>query len=149
MSDESYKNPVVSAENPTPAAESIKAPPVQAQEGALIGDEAVYSKMHKVEVDVHKDAVPAQVVAKADPPPSEVYVHETSVKLDRVITDPSSPEAVQVPDAGRGSLDLPIHALDAPTVEEVFAKEAASVDERDEDEPLPGDPTAPNPDAHE
>lgn len=123
--------------------------PVVSQEGALVGDEAVNEHVHEVKPDVVKEAVDAQVAAKPEPAAPKVNVHETSVELDTVITDPSSPLAVQIPDAGRGSLDLPIHALDAPTVEEVFAKDAGEVEERDADEPAPGDAAAPNPDASE
>lgn len=116
-------------------------PPVAAVENAQVGDENI-ADVHEVEVDVNRDSVPAQTTGKPAVAPDEVYVHETSIKLDRVITDPHSPEAVQIPDAGRGSLDLPIHGLSAPTVEEVFAKEAASIEESDNDAPV-------NPAAHE
>jgi hypothetical protein len=123
--------------------------PVVSQEGALVGDEAVQEHVHKVEPEVVSEAVDAQVVATPQPAADKVNVHETSVQLDTVITDPSSPLAVQVPDAGRGSLDLPIHALDAPTVEEVFAEHAASIEERDTDASVPGAASEPNPAAHE
>jgi hypothetical protein len=123
--------------------------PVVSQEGALVGDEAVNEHVHKVEPDVVEESVDAQVVAQPEAPSSTVNVHETSVQLDTVITDPSSPLAVQVPDAGRGSLDLPIHGLAAPTVEEVFAEHAASIEERDADAPAPGAASEPNPAAHE
>lgn len=120
--------------------DSVSLPKVRAQKGALIGDEAVNEHVHKPEVEVNDEPVKAQVVAEPDPPVSEVYVHETSIALDRVITDPSDPLAVQVPDAGRGSLDLPIHGLDAPTPEDVFAEHAASIEERDGDLPTAADP---------
>lgn len=120
--------------------------PVISQEGALVGDEAVNEHVHKVEPDVVEEQVAAQVAGTPEPASDTVNVHETSVVLDTVITDPSSPLAVQVPDAGRGSLDLPIHRLNAPTVEEVFAADAASIEERDGDVPSAADP---NPDAHE
>jgi hypothetical protein len=123
--------------------------PVVSQEGALVGDEAVNEHVHKVEPDTVEESVDAQVVATPQPAADKVNVHETSVQLDTVITDPSSPLAVQVPDAGRGSLDLPIHGLNAPTVEEVFASKAASIEERDADAPVPGAAAEPNPDAHE
>lgn len=109
---------------PTPAAASIEQPGITAAENAQIGDENL-APVHEVEVDVNKESVPAQVAAPETKPVTEVYVHETSVKLDRVITDPSSPEAVQIPDAGRGDLSLPIHDLDNGTVEDFFSKHAS------------------------
>lgn len=102
--------------------EAIKVdqPDVASQKGALVGDENL-PEAREVEVDVVNERVPAQVVAQAGPPVSEVIVHETRVTLDEVITDPSSPLAVQIPDAGRGSLGLPIHQLSADAPEAVFA----------------------------
>jgi len=122
---------------------------VVAQGPKVVGDEAVQEHVHEVEVNVNTEPVAAQVTPDPDPPAQTVNVHETSVALDRVITDPSDPLAVQIPDAGRGSLDLPIHNLAAPTVEEVFASEAASIEERDAEAPAPGDASQPNPAAHE
>jgi hypothetical protein len=110
---------------PTPAAESIQQPGITAAENAQIGDENL-APVHEVEVDVNKDSVPAQVAAPETKPVTEVYVHETSVKLDRVILDPSSPEAVQIPDAGRGDLSLPIHDLDRGSVEDFFKEHGGS-----------------------
>lgn len=107
------------------AADSIKMPPVTSQKGAKVGDDNMPDP-REATVDVNTDAQDAQVVAKRDADPSKVYVHETSIQLDEVITDPSSPLAVLVPDAGRGSLTLPIHGLDAPRPDDVFAKEAKS-----------------------
>lgn len=95
-------------------------PDVQSQAGALVGDENQPAP-REPEVIVNDTPVPAQVVAEAGPPVKEVVVHETAVSTDEVITDPSSPLAVQVPDAGRGSLGLPIHALSQPTPEQAFA----------------------------
>lgn len=75
---------------------------------------------------VTEESVPAQV-SPAVPEylkqyhPDTVDVSEVSVVLDRPILDPNSPDAVQVPDEGKGSLDLPIHALQQPSVEERFA----------------------------
>lgn len=110
------------------AAESIEMPGVAAPENAQVGDENI-ADVHEVEVDVNKDSVPAQTTGKPAVEVDQVYVHETSVMLDRVITDPHSPEAVQIPDAGRGTLDLPIHALDAETPEAFFAREASKSDD--------------------
>lgn len=104
------------AEDTTPKLE-VNAP----QEGALVGDEAVFGVDSPVETEVYTDTRDAQVVAERAPDADQVYVHEVSVQLDRFVTDPSSPEAVQIPDAGRGSLELPIHALDAGSPEDRLA----------------------------
>ena len=122
---------------------------VVAQGPKTVGDEEVQKHVHKVEPNVNTEPVDAQVTPDPDPPASKVNVHETFVEMDRVITDPSDPLAVQVPDAGRGSLDLPIHTLAGPTPEEFFASEAASIEERDADAPVPGDASQPNPAATE
>lgn len=106
---------------------------VVAQKAKQVGDENL-ADVHEVEVDTNKESVAAQVAQPREKDAKNVPVHETSVKLDEVITDPSDPRAVQIPDAGRGSLDLPIHSLDAPRVEEVFAEEAATADDSDEGE---------------
>lgn len=97
-------------------------PEVVAQEAKTVGDENLSPR--EVTVEVNKESVPAQVPGKADAPAETVKVHEVVVATDTVITDTSDPLAVQVPDAGRGSLDLPIHSLDAPTPEEQFAASA-------------------------
>lgn len=81
------------------------------------------------EFHVEKDSVPAQVMGKPEDVPSEVKVHEVYVTTDTVITDTSDPLAVQIPDAGRGTLDLPIHELARPTVEQFFAEHASKADE--------------------
>lgn len=118
----------------------VPAPDVVAQEPKLVGDDETQAEVHEVKPEVEREPVAAQVAQPRESDRDKVDVHETSVKLDRVITDTSDPLAVQVPDAGRGSLDLPIHRLDAPTVEEVFAEEAASVEEREGDAPSAADP---------
>jgi len=99
---------------------------VVTQKGALVGDEAVQAAGQKPTVTVNDEAVDAQVAGQNEPVGNKVNVSETSVQLDHVVTDPSSPEAVQIPDVGRGDLDLPINLLTGPTAEEVFAKEAGS-----------------------
>jgi hypothetical protein len=109
----------------SPAAESVKLPGVTVAENALVGDDE-QPEPREVEVEVNTDNVPAQVAAPETKPVTEVYVHETSVRMDEPVLDPSSPEAVQIPDAGRGSLDLPIHALSNPTPEEFFKNSAKS-----------------------
>jgi hypothetical protein len=110
------------------------APEVIAQKNKLVGDEEVQAEVHSVEPDVNTDSVKAQVAPEREKPSTKVPVHETSVKLDEVITDPSSPLAVQVPDAGRGDASLPIHRLANPTPEDVFSSEASESVERDESE---------------
>lgn len=71
-------------------------------------------------VSTVKEDVPAQVSQPREPDADTSAVHTVHVQLDRVITDPSAPDAVQVPDAGKGSTALPAHSLDAPSVEQVF-----------------------------
>lgn len=107
--------PASDAEVPAP-----EAPEVVSQEGALVGDEN-QPEPREVQVSTYQDSVPAQVSPERQAPAASVPVHEVSVTLDEPVLDPSSPEAVQVPDAGRGFLDLPIHSLAQPTVEQRFA----------------------------
>ncbi len=73
------------------------------------------------EVQVVKEQVAAQVSKPRKADASKVQVHEVSVRLDRVITDPNSADAVQVPEAT--DIQLPIHRLSAPSAEGVFAGE--------------------------
>lgn len=115
-------------ENVTPSLPAVAAP-----ENAVVGDDALTPREPTVEV-VSEDR-PAQVTGPPAQVVDTVRVHEVVVTTDTVITDPSDPLAVQVPDAGRGSLDLPIHALAGPTVEQVFADDAASIEEADNGEP--------------
>lgn len=118
------------ADTPTP-----KLPGVAAQEGALVGDENL-PEPREVESVVEQRQDDAQVVAKAGPPVDKVEVFEVVVTTDEVITDPSSPLAVQIPDAGRGSLNLPIHAfVGARTVEDIFAEDASANEDDSSDEP--------------
>jgi hypothetical protein len=112
---------------------------VVAQDAKVVGDDEVQAEVHSVEPEVVSESVAAQVAQPREADSDSVNVHEVSVVTDRVILDPSDPLAVQVPDAGRGSLDLPIHALDAPTVEEVFSSEASEADTPED--PQPGDVT--------
>jgi hypothetical protein len=100
-------------------------PEVHTQAGAQVGDENV-APPREPEVEVVNEQVDAQVAGTLEPAPSKVNVHETHVELDKVITDPSSPEAVQIPDAGRGFLDLPIHALASGSPEQKFASGEAA-----------------------
>jgi hypothetical protein len=104
-------------------------PEVTAQESKTVGDENL-PEPREVEVDVNKDQVEAMRVQPREPDAAYVPVHETSITIDTVITDPSSPLAVQIPDAGRGTMSLPITGLNEGTVEERFA--AAAKDSEDE-----------------
>lgn len=97
---------------------------VVAQDAKTVGDENL-PEPRKVSVEVREESVPAQVAQPREADASEVSAHETAVALDEVITDPSHPLAVQVPDAGRGSFDLAAHSLSGPTPEQVFASEAS------------------------
>lgn len=117
-------------------ATDTQAPAVVAQEAKKVGDSEVQESVHKVEVEVTKEQVAAQVSQPREADSDKVNVHESYVAMDRVITDPSDPLAVQVPDAGRGDLSLPIHALDAGTPEEQFSKEAGSAEEKTEGEAM-------------
>lgn len=115
------------------AKDTIERPIVTAQKAKTVGDENL-PEPREVEVNVNKRSVDAQVMAEPEPAADKVFVHETSVALDEVITDPSSPLAVQVPDAGRGDLTLPIHSLDAPRPNDVFAEEAARSEDISEED---------------
>ncbi len=102
-------------------------PEVTAQKSKTIGDENMPAP-REVEIDVNKDKVQAMRVQAREPDARYVPIHETSITVDTVITDPSSPLAVQIPDAGRGTMMLPITGLNEGGVEAVFdkaSKEAA------------------------
>jgi hypothetical protein len=79
---------------------------------------------------VNQGEVPAQVRAERKPDSDVVKVSETHVTLDEVITDPSSPLAVQVPEAAEDEGALPIHALAKPRPEDVFSDEASKSDKK-------------------
>lgn len=114
-------------ENTTPVL-----PTVTSQKGATIGDENL-PEPREADVAVEQRQDKAQVVAKPEPAPSKVEVYEVAVTTDTVITDPSDPLAVQIPDAGRGSLLLPIHQfVGAEHVEDVFARDGQAPEESDE-----------------
>lgn len=104
-----------------------EAPVITAQEAKTVGDENLTTR--EPDYVVVQDQVDAQVVQPREGDHDKVNVHEVHVQLDEVITDPASPLAVQVPDAGRGSLDLPIHSLAGQTVEQVFAEKASEPDD--------------------
>lgn len=65
----------------------------------------------------------AQVQGPPAAPQSQVPVHETHVRADRVITDTSDDLAVQVPPHGQGDALTPIGAAyaDARAPEDIFA----------------------------
>lgn len=107
----------------SPVGKTVEYAQVAAPANAQIGDENV-APVNEVQVAVNKGEVPAQVTGAPVVPVETVQVHETFVQTDRVILDPNSPEAVQIPDAGRGKTDLPIHGLSNPRPEEVFATQA-------------------------
>jgi hypothetical protein len=77
-------------------------------ENALVGDEQVYS---------------------VDPAPE----YNEYKSQDKVVLDPDSPEAVQIPDAGRGKVDLPIHQLASPSPEQQLASGDAEEGPAEED----------------
>ena len=139
MSDQETKTEVVEGTTTETVAsgEEVEVPavPVVVQEGALVGDEEVYAEehVHKVEPEVTQGET-TQKYAPATEQQAVYPVHETNIALDTVITDPTSPEAVQIPDAGRGSNVLPLHSLTEPAPEAAF-REAGSteVDFTDED----------------
>lgn len=106
-----------------------------AADNALVGDEAVYEHVREVEPEVVQEDVPAQLPPEPSKAAETVPVNEVYVALDEVILDPSSPLAVQIPDAGRGGLDLPIHVLARGTYDQqVESGAAAEVKPADADE---------------
>jgi hypothetical protein len=130
MSNEQTPNTNVSAnvessENAVPVSEvkteEIRQAEVVAQKQKVVGDDSL-PEPREPQADVNDEPVAAQVAQPREKESAKVAVHEVVVTTDEVITDPSSPLAVQVPDAGSGSLDLPIHRLAAKRPEDVFAE---------------------------
>ena len=101
-------------------------PTITAQEAKTVGDDEMEART--ADIGVTKEEVPAQVMQPREGDSDTVHVHEVYVVTDEIITDPASPLAVQIPDAGRGSLDLPIHRLNQGTVESIFARDASKAD---------------------
>ena len=97
-------------------------PQVVAQDAKVVGDADLAAR--EPQATIVQQQVAAQVAQPREGAVDKVNVHEVYIAIDEVITDPSSPLAVQVPDAGRGSLSLPMHALNGPTPEQVFAAAA-------------------------
>jgi hypothetical protein len=102
-------------------------PDVREGNAKTVGDDELVAREPSFEVD--KDEVDAQVMGKPEDEATKVKVHEVYVTTDTVITDTSDPLAVQIPDAGRGTLDLPIHNLAKQTVEQFFAEHASKSDD--------------------
>lgn len=95
--------------------------PIAAPENAVIGDENLSPRDPDVS-QVNED-VPAQVTGAPAKPVETVKVTETVVALDEFVTRKDDPLGVQIPDAGRGPLNLPIHRLaEAGTPEQQFAE---------------------------
>lgn len=105
----------------------VPQPQVVAQEAKTVGDDNLTPREPTHEVV--SEQVDAQVAQPREADRTKVDVHEVTVVTDTVITDPSDPLAVQVPDAGRGDNSLPIHDLAGPTVEQVFADQADEAEE--------------------
>lgn len=131
MADETTKPAVKPATKPvaedapkSTLEETVGLPGIAAPANATIGDENIPAP-EPFEFQVNDTPVKAQVTGPPAEAVSEVYVHESFVQTDKVITDPSDPLAVQIPDAGRGSLDLPIHQLTRERPEDFFAREAS------------------------
>lgn len=98
-------------------------PAVTAQEAKVVDDDGAEPMV--VEPEVRIEQVDAQVMQPREGDSDKVNVHEVSVVTDRVITDPSSPLAVQIPAEGRGDASLPIHRLADGTVEDYFKAHAS------------------------
>jgi hypothetical protein len=107
--------------------EKYEGPVTEAPIEAAPGPEAEVAapeEAREPQAEVVQGEVPAQVAPPRDPDADVVEVHETSVTLDEVITDPTSELAVQVPERDEAALKLPIHALSGKRPEDVFADES-------------------------
>jgi hypothetical protein len=112
--------------------DTYEGPVTEAPIEAAPGPEAEVAAPEEVrepQAEVVQGEAPAQVAPPRDPDADVVEVHETSVTLDEVITDPASPLAVQVPERDEGALKLPVHSLSGKRPEDVFAEEASSADD--------------------
>ena len=135
MSDETYNEPTTDEhveETPDAPKADTLLNPVSAPANALIGDENIPAA-GDVDIQTVNRDVPAQVMSK-EPVVDADTVKEsaTFVRLDEVITDTNDPRGVQIPDAGRGSLDLPFHRLTSPRPEAVFSGDAEADTVHDE-----------------
>ncbi len=97
---------------------SPELPEISGQKNMTIEGEG--SEPMVVEPQVTIEEVAAQVVQPREGDSDKVHVHEVYVATDRIITDPSSPLAVQIPAEGRGDPSLPIHALSGGTIQAKF-----------------------------
>lgn len=111
----------------------VPLPEVVAQDNMTVGDENL--EVRKVEPEVVNETAKSQVSPPRGADAASHPVHEVSVALDEVITDPNSPLAVQVPDAGRGDASLPIHRLAEGTPEDQFASAKAPARSKASDKP--------------
>lgn len=141
MADEIVHDTAPEAPAPTeatpPASVPVPDDQIVAQEAKLVGDEAIADAAESpFATEVNDESVPRQVTQEREPDPDTVPVSETSVVVDRVITDTSDPLAVQVPDAGKGDAVTPIARAyaDARHVEDVFREEAAEAESPDDNE---------------
>lgn len=115
---------IASSDEAVPVSEANVEVPVTdvvAQEAKTVGDDNL-PEAREPQADVNQEPVAAQVAQPREGDADKVNVHEVVVTTDEVITDPSSPLAVQVPDAGRGDGSLPIHKLAGKRPEDVFAE---------------------------
>lgn len=94
----------------------VPVPPVAAASNAKIGDEN-QDDPRKVEAEIVSEDQALPVVDRDIVPVETTPVHETYVQMDVVDVE----AGVAIPDAGRGFLDLPIHALVNGTPEERIA----------------------------
>jgi hypothetical protein len=102
--------------------------PIEAPEGAEAEVSApAPEEVREPQAVVVQGEVPAQVAPAREPDNDVVPVHEVSVTVDEVITDPNDPLAVQVPEPDAAAGKLPIHSLANPVPESVFADKAAKL----------------------
>jgi hypothetical protein len=90
---------------------------------ALVGDEAVREQTFTPEAEVVSEKTTQKYAPEATQQ-ADYPLHEVVVVTDRTTTDPTAPEAVQIPDAGRSPLSLPIHDLATGSPEDKFAEVA-------------------------
>jgi hypothetical protein len=99
-----------------------------AAENALVGDDEVYGARYEPEPEVVQEDVQAQLPAEPAKPAETVPVNEFYLQMDQVVLDPSSPEAVQIPDAGRGELYDANSIYSAGGVEDRFGSDEGPTD---------------------
>lgn len=84
------------------------------------------TEAYEVQPDVVEETAATQPIGKPPVHPDKTPVYEVSVQMDQ-----RHPGTI-VPPEGRGSLDLPIHALAGERPEDVFTREAAENADADE-----------------